>query len=159
MTIADTMALAERFNREIAELADKLPERAVLVAHRRLTIEALRRIVKRSPVDTGRFRGNWQASVTNPIEVEVAGNVPDASGGRRQRWTPADPRDPISKVAESLGSLQPYGSVWLTNNLPYSIVLEEGGSQQAPRGIVGVTVLELLDWLDTNELKPLAAAS
>ena len=53
---------AQQFNTELQEWGHKvaLPEFAKIV--RIVTLSALRHVVKLSPVDTGRFRGNWQVA-------------------------------------------------------------------------------------------------
>lgn len=81
--------------------------------HRRLALEALRRVVFRTPVDTGRARSNWQLSVGSPAGGE-------ASGG-----------DPISEGLSRLAGLRFGQTIWLTNNVPYILVLEEGGFRPA----------------------------
>ena len=38
---------------------------------RKVTIDLFTRVIVRSPVDTGRFKGNWQASLTAAIETPI----------------------------------------------------------------------------------------
>ena len=40
--------------------------RRVIQAIRRISIEAANDVISISPVDTGRFRGNWQSSINTP---------------------------------------------------------------------------------------------
>ena len=104
---------------------------------RKATVEVFTRVLMRSPVDLGRFRGNWQLSVGSPIETEIesffggaAGSGPDA--------------DEFAKLNPVLSELNRDADqqVWLTNNVPYAEVLEDGSSQQAPQGIVSISVME-----------------
>lgn len=76
------------------------------------------RVIKRSPVDTGRFRGNWFAWIDQESEGALL---------------------PVTKTLQ-LGQ-----TLGFTNNLLYSLALEFGHSDQAPGpfGIVGVSVA---DW-------------
>ena len=95
-------------------------------------------IVKKTPVDTGRARGNWNITVgsddyrqserTTP-QFHSAGQIPEPKGDE---------------------------SIFISNNLPYITKLEYGGypnppkketgktingySRQAPEGMVGVTL-------------------
>jgi hypothetical protein len=93
-------------------------------------------MVQRSPVDTGRFRGNWQIAAggpdirTNePFDKQALGSPP--SSETFTRW-----QGEIQ--AATIGSV-----VYITNSLPYARRLEyEGWSQQAPSGMVRVTVAE-----------------
>ena len=103
---------------------------------RKVALSVFRRVVMRTPVDTGRARGNWFTSVGSDSD-EVTDAV-DKGGsmamGRAQRlsatWMPSKGQ-----------------SIFLTNNLPYIETLERGrignkGSTQAPNGMVGITVAE-----------------
>jgi len=82
----------------------------------------------RSPVDTGRFRGNWQVTKGTPAVGQV---------GR------LDPGGALAN-AEALKALSlPLGGVvYMTNNLPYARRLENGYSDQAPAGMVRLSVFE-----------------
>ena len=93
-------------------------------------LEMSSRIIKRSPVDTGRFRNNWNASFGGPTKsIKTA---TDSSGTR--------------SILEAQGVLAQFKvgqTFYLTNNLPYSLELEFGSSQrQAPGGMVRLTAAE-----------------
>lgn len=82
-------------------------------------------IVKDTPVDTGRARGNWQATL----------GAPAASSSLRRDKRKGPPGPEVSQ--EILANLPGLGKKgFLTNNLPYSMMLEMGSSQQAPAGMV-----------------------
>lgn len=85
-------------------------------------------IIERSPVDTGRFRGNWQATIASPASGETSDT--DKTGA-----TAIARAGSVSQKAS--GSLY-----YLVNNLPYARRLEYGYSQQAPGGMVRVSVQE-----------------
>lgn len=95
--------------------------------------EVGRRLIIRSPVDTGLFRSNWFYSYGAPdgattadtglLEVNNIGAIP------------------LKGAAEGVHYLQ--------NRLPYAWILETGSSKQAPQGIVGLTALEFESILDT----------
>ncbi len=99
---------------------------------RKIALEAYRRIILKTPVKTGRARGNWQCTIGTP----AAGAV--------------DGVDPAG--VKAMSTLQAQVAAWkavtgvsilLTNNLPYIGRLEHGSSTQAPAGMVGVTIAEL----------------
>lgn len=99
---------------------------------RKATLDIFSRVVLRSPVDTGRFRANWNVSYGQPN----ASVTTDTGQGRIQAE--------IASVATS-----PVGSVsYLTNGLPYARRLEYGYSKQAPAGMVRLTVREFGAFVD-----------
>lgn len=91
-----------------------------------IAIAMLNEIVLRSPVDTGRFRGNNIVSVGAPVYVSTL-NV-DPAGA-----------ETIQNGARAVTGLEPYTQVFIQNNLPYAGPLEDGHSQQAPAGIYAVS--------------------
>lgn len=107
---------------------------------RAIALELFSSVVKSTPVDTGRARGNWQASIGSAIETQ---SFRDEAGAIAQI---------NSQVAQfGMGSV-----IFLSNNLPYAAVLEfglygtgsgatskttrDGYSVQAPYGMVRVNV-------------------
>ena len=93
-------------------------------------LELLRRVVLKSPVDTGRFRGNHQVTIGTP----AAGSLDSVDLGGGQT---------ISKGAAVLAKVPNYPTVWIANNLSYAMDLEFGRSKQAPEGVYRVSVAEL----------------
>ncbi|RAS34014.1 MULTISPECIES: HK97 gp10 family phage protein [unclassified Pseudomonas] len=91
-----------------------------------IAMSLLNEIVLRSPVDTGRFRGNNIVSVGAPVYTSTA-NV-DPTGA-----------ETIQSGARAVTGLEPYTQVFIQNNLPYAGPLEDGHSQQAPAGIYAVS--------------------
>lgn len=100
---------------------------------RQATSALFRSVAERSPVDTGRFRGNWQFTKDT---------IP---GGTLER----DDKDGSLAAAEALKALvTPLGGVtYYTNNLPYAQRLENGYSGQAPAGMVRVSIVEFKDYV------------
>lgn len=91
-----------------------------------IAMALLNEIVLRSPVDTGRFRGNNIVSVGAPVYTSTTNA--DKSGG-----------DTIQRGLSVMTGLEPYTQVFIQNNLPYAVPLEDGHSQQAPAGIYAVS--------------------
>lgn len=116
------------FATQIRNFANRTVEKNDQVV-RKVALDLFSRIVLRSPVDTGRFRGNWQITLGAPAEGVLAQE--DKSGGTV-----------LGRVRAALGS--PVGAtvIYLTNNLPYARRLEYGWSQQAPNGMVRITLQE-----------------
>lgn len=114
------------FIRAVDRWAGKAERRMLYVA-RHVPIECLRMIIWLSPVDTGRFRGNWQVQI---------GSVPD---GELYLVDPAGDATLSKGTAVAMG-LTEGDIVYIANNLPYAMRLENGWSKQAPAGMVAVTV-------------------
>ena len=108
--------------RKLIEKAKVAPELVV----RKATLDIHSSVVDMSPVDTGRFKGNWNIAYGSP-DLTVTTNL-DPSGS-----------DAKSKALAAAASYNGQ-SVYITNNLPYAIPLEYGHSGQAPQGMVRVTV-------------------
>lgn len=96
---------------------------------RKIATEMLQGVIVRSPVDQGAFRGNHRISLNsadNAFDVtqkDVAGTTALSDG--------------TAKILQAkLG-----GQVYIQNNLPYAVALENGWSDQAPKGIYALTFL------------------
>lgn len=96
---------------------------------RKITFELFYAVQLRSPVDTGRFRANWQFGAGKMADGIVDANDINGSIAAAQA---------LKAVETPLG-----GIVYFTNNLPYAERLEYGYSDQAPQGMVRLTVREL----------------
>lgn len=93
---------------------------------RNVTDRVFRGVALRSPVDTGRFRANWN----------VSRDVPDYA------TTEATDQDRMFTEIAKAKAMPVGGVVWMSNGLPYARRLEEGYSKQAPTGMVATTVAE-----------------
>lgn len=94
-------------------------------------IEIFSSVVKKTPVDTGRARGNWIVSKGSEKTGET--NRTD-----KQKYGSSSSYKNTEK--KKLGSLNGDESIYIQNNLPYIKALEYGHSKQAPSGMVGVTM-------------------
>ncbi|HEX7048653.1 MAG TPA: HK97 gp10 family phage protein [Longimicrobiales bacterium] len=98
---------------------------------RALALEALARLMRKTPVDTGRARANWNVALGSPDRsTDEDRTIADA--GRAQA-------EGVRVIAE----FGPGRVLYVTNSLPYIQDLEDGRSKQAPQGMVKVTVAEL----------------
>lgn len=108
-------------------------------AVRRFTFDLFSRVIMRSPVDTGRFRGAWAIGFgapnpsTNEGVLDPGGvNTTGTGSSKSKNWVQMElQRHP---VGDSI--------VYLTNSLPYAMRLEYGWSKQAPYGMVRLTIIE-----------------
>lgn len=86
-------------------------------------------LIKATPVDTGRAKANWQISFDTP----ETGTTEDIDKTRKGGISTKS----LSRGAAVLdGNKQKYPTVWISNNLPYILVLNEGTSTQAPAKFV-----------------------
>jgi hypothetical protein len=104
----------------IAQIESNLTKQARIIA-----MALLSEVVLRSPVDTGRFRGNTTISIGAPVFANT--DTMDKNGAST-----------ISAGQTVLSGLKPYTVIYLQNNLPYAEKLELGHSKQAPSGIFGL---------------------
>ena len=98
------------------------------VLQRKIIGEFLQGVVLQSPVDTGAFRGNNLVSIGS-VDVRYDLNKVDKSGGAK---TIAEGN--VKILQTKVGDL-----VYVQNNLPYSVALENGHSEQASAGIYALT--------------------
>jgi hypothetical protein len=125
---------------DLAKLLGKSKANASQVA-RAVALELESRVVLKSPVDTGRFRGNWNVGINTSDTAEYSA---DKSG--------------IKVNSRAIGALSKFklgDSIWITNNLPYTQKLEfglyghgpktiNGYSKQAPHGFIRITYQEVM---------------
>ncbi len=132
---------ATNFGRQLSRWAELVGEDIDDVT-RATTLQLFSGVINRTPVDTGRLRGNWQASLDTP------------ASGTTERTGEAG----ALAEARAVTALAPSNAYFLTNNLPYAAVAEfglwgtgdgatnkttrDGYSIQAPYGMVRVTVAE-----------------
>lgn len=96
---------------------------------RKVALELFKRVIYKTPVDTGRARSNWQVTIGTTASGTV--EIDDKSGAATMGKAVADSR-----------GFKAGDTIYLTNNLPYIRRLEEGWSRQAPAGMVALTVQE-----------------
>lgn len=116
------------FNKVIASVEDK--ENVII---RKIALDLFKKVILKTPVLSGRARGNWYVSVGVPARVEQ--DTQDKSGmatiamaqSEIYRWSPKD------------------NNIYLTNNLPYIYGLERGRSKKAPNGMVKISIAEVMN--------------
>ena len=114
------------FDRIVNATMDRIDQKV-----RMATIGVFGSVIKMTPVDTGRAKGNWQCTVGTPAigETDRVDNSPlnDIGASSDDMLIANTPRHAGSKV-------------YLTNNLPYIEKLEYGHSMQAPSGMVRISI-------------------
>lgn len=102
-------------------------EAKIETAIRKIAIDVFAEVIMRSPVDTGRFRGNWQVAIGSAPSGTL--EIDDKAGTAT-----------LSAVQAKAMGLRAGETIFLINNLPYARALEYGLSQQAPGGMIRLTV-------------------
>lgn len=125
------------FELDLKKFADKAGLNVETVV-KKVGLEVLKSVIEKSPVDSGRFRSNWNLAINSKDTSTSESTANDAAvrGGA---------------VLVSFKS----GSINITNALPYGQRLEDGYSKQAPAGMIGLTVIEWKSYLNKaiSELK------
>lgn len=114
------------FSADVARFAKKA-EAATDAVVRKVTIDLFHDVVRRTPVDTGRLKANWQPSIGTPVIGTLS--TTDASGAVT-----------MANITAGVGGL---GTVtYLANNLPYAHRIEFDGwsHTKAPAGMVRVSM-------------------
>jgi hypothetical protein len=94
-------------------------------------------VLQLTPVDTGRAVGNWQVSLNSPAdgEVEIGGKA-EAEGGNSSGNRSAAEAKAQSRAASAITGAKFGGSIWICNNLPYIVVLNDGGVNRVAHHMV-----------------------
>lgn len=116
--------------------AKKNPETVM----RSVSLKLFSAIIKESPVDTGRFRGNWQTTGVTPATGLIAGV--DPTGNKA-----------VNSAATFITNAPGWDTFTLTNNLPYAERLEYGWSKQAPVGMVRINIARFQQLINEEAAK------
>lgn len=117
------------FAADVRKWAEKAKLNAETVI-KKVVIDLHASVVIKSPVDTGRFRANWQYRADGLPNVAL--DAEDKSGSAT-----------LAKASRQIASTLMSGRIhYIANHLPYARPLEYGHSKQAPGGMVRITVSE-----------------
>lgn len=96
-----------------------------------------KKVTEKSPVDTGRLRANNQLDIRrNKNEIDVPKTEKQNFDNPPPYGINTDP--PIPRLGE-LSEI-----FWFFNNLDYFSAIDMGTSDQAPQGMVGISLIEML---------------
>lgn len=114
-----------------AELEDfrELAMAAIEQTIQDIVIQIGESLINLSPVDTGRFKANWQFTIGAPANSSLIAT--DKEGD-----------ETIAKLIAAVNALEPGQVAYIVNTLIYAIPLEYGHSQMAPNGMVRLTIAE-----------------
>ena len=112
---------AMSFSADLTKFAAKANANVDTVV-RKVTFDLARAVIRRTPVDTGHARGQWQ--VGRSLHHSPGKGDTDAS------WVKAG------------------DTIFISNNTEYILPLEYGRSKQAPHGMVRVSVQMFTDYIN-----------
>lgn len=127
------------FTLDIKNFVEKAKKNPETVA-RQVSFKLFSAVIKASPVDTGRFRMNWQTAGAVAPSGVIDGTDKGGAGA-------------IGNVASYIFAVSDWNEFTLTNNLPYAERLEYGWSNQAPQGMVRVNVARFNTLLEEEAAK------
>lgn len=133
------------FNAELENFAlNVVPQ-----AHKKLQVEIAAKLfelisvsnfaMEHHPRKTGFAQGNWRLSVVQQKS--------DVLGGKDN----PPPVRSTEQVKYQLRGIKPFQQIWIFNNVPYMVELENGSSKYAPSGIVGPAMIEIELYIETLE--------
>ena len=102
------------------------------VVVKKVMLELFAKVIYKTPVDTGLARNSWFTGI-NSIPTEVGETA--KRGGKDSR----------ERMKSELADIKIEGqTIYLVNNLPYIQKLEFGASDQAPQGMVRLSIQEII---------------
>ena len=119
------------FTLDLSKFAEKVKGR-INDVNRAAVMLAAQGLVMKSPVDSGRFRGNWMFGYGAPNATTT--ESVDPAGGAT-----------LGKIQGAVQVVKAGNVCYVSNSLPYADRLEHGWSKQAPAGMIRTTFAELPD--------------
>ena len=119
---------------------------------RKVSLDLMKEVDLRSPVDEGRFRGNNNLAVRAP---DTKTSYPDDKSGA----------EALGRAQARLAEYKLGDTVYITNSLPYARVIEfgeypgdgpktsNGFSTQSPQGVYGVSALSFQKFVKREAAK------
>lgn len=114
------------FARALNDIAGDVTDEDLPLFMRKTMIDLVKKVIKKTPVDTGRARGGWTPYLIDQGVNTSAGPPENASDG---------------DFTEELGGTHQF--IEVVNGVEYIVFLEFGSSDQAPGGMVRVTMRQM----------------
>lgn len=124
------MSNARQFEIELDDWFKEEVEGTIYLITQKIALYALSGVVLKTPVAEGRARANWG--------VELGTWTAQVNDNYDKNGMPT-----INAGQSIIQNSKAYEVVYLSNSLPYINRLENGWSQQAPAGMVTVTLAEI----------------
>lgn len=145
--VENSAEFSRGLDREVKNVHDRFK-----IIMRKLASEGMRRLLARTPVNTGQAVASYKASVGSPKYANIRAGAPveptnDLPIGAEQLRAPATAI--AMSTLSGLDFSDPFTVVYITNNAPHISGLEYGElphkpyTPRSPNGMFGVTVQEL----------------
>lgn len=117
--------LSKRMHR----LAGELPARANALKQQ-VALPVVERLITDTPVDTSNAESNWQVGIGG----SPAGPIPPHYLGEHGSTDQASQGEAKALARSRIASVKAGQPIYISNNVPYIIKLDQGSSPQAPLG-------------------------
>lgn len=118
----------DEFGKKMHRRATNLPDEVNRIK-RKTALAVDQALVLATPVDTGRARSNWLVSLGSGRSNVVDPYAPTNKAGIGES---ANAQGAISQGSGEIARAVPSQDIYITNNLPYIVPLNQGHSAQAP---------------------------
>jgi hypothetical protein len=133
------MATFKQVAAQLRVVAQNVEENVPLLI-RKVALAIDQTLVLGTPVDTGRARANWQVTIGAPATGEAGFAITNTKTAVSGANAAAATQFAITAAIKATSGFAG-GVIYITNNLPYIIPLNEGHSKQAPAGFVQTAIL------------------
>lgn len=131
------------FSSDFAKFA-RLTNSSLGETGRAIALELFSSVIRDTPADTGRARGNWQATIGTPATGILSGGDESKSESPAPNGDGPQTAEAIKTAKVAIDQFEMGKVIYLTNNLPYIYRLEFlKWSKQAPAGMVRKNVARL----------------
>jgi hypothetical protein len=118
-----------QFNLSLRNFAAVDVPKKIQEIHQKVAMEALKSLVMKTRVKTGRARGNWQVENDNRPTTATMDTDPNGSGT-------------IQKGSGVIAEARPFSVTYITNNVRYIVFLEDGRGSFAGDHMMARTIEE-----------------
>ncbi len=122
-------------------LVSEILEREISVKMQQIAIDLDGRIVNRTPVKTGRLRSNWVIGLGSPNRGVIQ-DYSDETGLLSESEAAQLGLRVAEEHAVAINRALPLEDIYISNNLPYALPIEEGGPTTTARAMVATSILE-----------------
>lgn len=129
---SDLLDLANRLEKK-AEAIDKAASKTAVDA----ALAIVGDLAYVTPVDTSKALSNWIVTLDSPASEKIDPHFFGEKGSSQR----ASAAETLNRAKAVLQNKKPGQAIFITNNLPYIVRLNEGYSGQAPAGFVERAVL------------------
>jgi len=138
---------AEDFSRLLKEIGPAMEGHFEKVA-RSVSLRIFRGVIQRTPVDTGLTRASWKISDANDGTTANPGDFPASnSRGSGRRSVPRRHSSDPKVTQTDMKKIKEASTIFIYNNFEHIRYLEAGSSDQAPMGIIALTLIGINNYL------------